>query len=190
MNKNLRKLINCDLDAFRSIALLYGARQLSLILKVPFLRNKYYPNLTTIVYYRIARYHLLNNNKIRYFIYTLRLRKYRCKTGIDLSPQTDIGSPFLFEHLGPRVISPLAIIGENCHVLPGVTIGGGKNRNKEEGFPIIGDNVYIRANAVIAGKIKIGNNVNIGPNCFVNFDVPDNCTIINTGIIIKEKRSF
>lgn len=188
MNKELKKLINCDIDAFKNIALLYGAKQLSIIIKITFLRNRYYPNLSTIVYYRNARYHLLNNNRLRYFYYTLRLRRYRVKTGIDLSPQTDIGSPFLFEHLGPRVISPLAIIGKNCKIFPGVTIGGGKSRNKEEGFPVIGDNVSIRTNSVVAGKIKIGNNVNIGPNCFINFDIPDSATVISTGIIVKEKK--
>ena len=81
----------------------------------------------------------------------------------------------------------MAVIGRNCKIFPGVTIGGGKNKNKEEGFPIIGDNVSIRTNSVVSGKIKIGNNVNIGPNCFVNYDIPDNSTVINTGAIIKYK---
>ena len=188
MTKELKELINSDINKFRSLALQYGAKQLSIIIKIPFLRNKYYPNLATIIYYRIARYHLLNNNKFRFFYYTLKLRSFRAKTGIDLAPQTVIGSPFLFEHLGPRVISSLAIIGKNCKISPGVTIGGGKNKDKEEGFPMIGDNVSIRTNSVVAGKIKVGHNVNIGPNCFVNFDIPDNASVICTGIIIKEKK--
>jgi len=165
-----------------------GAKQLELILKISFLRNRYYPNLATILYYRKARWHLINNNKFRYFYYTLRLRRYRAKTGIDLSPQTDIGSPFLFVHLGPRVIANSAIIGNNCRIFPGVTIGGYKSRNKEEGSPVIGNNVSIRANAVVVGKIRIGNNVNIGANCFVNFDIPDGASVISSGIIIKQKK--
>lgn len=144
--------------------------------------------MATILFYRKARYHFLKNNKLIYFYYTLILRNYRAKTGIDLSPQTEIGSPFLFEHLGPRVISPLAIIGNNCTIFPGVTIGGGKNKNKEVGFPIIGDNVSIRTNSVVSGKINIGNNVNIGPNCFINYDIPENATVISTGVIVKEKK--
>lgn len=63
-------------------------------------------------------------------------------------------------------------IGEHVTVLQGVTIGKDKT-----GKPSIGDNVIIYPNAVIAGGIHIGNNVVIGANAFVNFDVPDNSTV-------------
>ena len=43
------------------------------------------------------------------------------------------------------------------------------------------------ANAVIVGKINIGNNVLIAPNSYVNFDVPDNSIVIgNPGKIIHK----
>jgi len=44
--------------------------------------------------------------------------------------------------------------------------------------PIIGDNVYIGANAVIAGKIKVGNNAVIGANSLVIKDVEDSTTVV------------
>lgn len=188
MNRDLKKIIECDINVFLNVSLFSGAKQLSFIINIPFLRNIYYPNLATVIYYRIARYHLLKNNKWRYFYFTLKLRRFRAKTSIDLSPQTNISKAFMFVHLGPRVIASTAVIGENCIIFPGVTIGGYKSKNKEEGAPIIGDNVSIRANAVVVGKIKIGNNVNIGANCFVNFDVPDGASVISSGIVIKEKK--
>ena len=42
----------------------------------------------------------------------------------------------------------------------------------------IGDEVWIGPNAVIVGNIKIGNNVLIAPNAYVNFDVPENSVVI------------
>ena len=45
---------------------------------------------------------------------------------------------------------------------------------------------YLHAEKVIAGKIKIGNNVVIGVNAVVTKDVPDNAVIVgNPAYIIK-----
>ena len=38
--------------------------------------------------------------------------------------------------------------------------------------------MYIGAGAKVIGNIKIGNNVRVGANCVVFFDVPDNCTVV------------
>lgn len=46
------------------------------------------------------------------------------------------------------------------------------------GGPIIGDNCLIGAGAMVLGEVRIGNNVVIGANCVVDFDVPDNTTVI------------
>ena len=47
-----------------------------------------------------------------------------------------------------------------------------------QGFPTLGDNVYIGCGAKIIGNVKIGNNVRIGANCVVTRDVPDNATVV------------
>jgi len=69
------------------------------------------------------------------------------------------------------------IIGDNCNISQGVTIGVSGRGNKR-GVPIIGNNVYMGANAVIAGKIRIGNGVVIGANTLVINDVSDNITVL------------
>lgn len=62
---------------------------------------------------------------------------------------------------------------------------GQENRGKRKGTPRIGNDVWIGTNAVIVGKIEIGNNVLIAPNSYVNFDVPNNSIVIgNPGKII------
>lgn len=98
-------------------------------------------------------------------------------TGISLPYAASIGREFYIGHFGNIIINSTAIIGDNCNISQGVTIGiSGKSENR--GVPIIGNNVYIGANAVIAGKINVGDNAVIGANSFVNKDVDINTTVL------------
>ena len=63
--------------------------------------------------------------------------------------------------------------GKNLRVGPGVVIG----RNGKD-YPVLGDNVYIAANATVIGDIKIGNNVIIGAGSVVVKDIPDNSVVV------------
>lgn len=60
-------------------------------------------------------------------------------------------------------------VGRNFLVHQNCTIG-----NNHDGIPIIGDNVEIYPGAVVAGAVRIGNNVKIGANNAVFKDVLDN----------------
>lgn len=82
-----------------------------------------------------------------------------------------LGHPYLI------TVNPSVVIGKNCNLHKGVTIGQ-ENRGKRKGVPSIGDDVWIGINSSIVGKIKIGNNVLIAPNSYVNFDVPSNSVVI------------
>lgn len=105
------------------------------------------------------------------------LRHYQIKYGFQIYPETEVGEGFYLGHWGSLVINPKARIGKNCNIAQGVTIGQ-QNRGKNEGYPEIGDLVWIGANAVLVGNIKIGNNVLVAPNSYVNFDVPDNSVVV------------
>lgn len=84
-----------------------------------------------------------------------------------------VGKGLCLIHSYSTIINGDAIIGENCTILHSVTIGGGKG-----GAPIIGNNVYIGAGAIIIGKVHIGNNVKIGAGAIVVEDIPDNATAV------------
>ena len=85
-------------------------------------------------------------------------------------------------------MNPKVSIGRNCNVYNGVTIGKEK-RDLREGNPVIGDQVWIGANAVIVGKIKVGNDVMIAPGAFVNFDVPDHSIVLGNPARIIHKEN-
>ncbi len=102
--------------------------------------------------------------------------RYVYKYGISIPYITKIGSGFVIGHFGGIVVSDKAVIGNNCTISHGVTIGKA-NRGKNLGHPTIGDNVYMGAGAKIIGNIKVGNNVVIGANCVVTKDVPDNAVV-------------
>jgi len=86
-------------------------------------------------------------------------------------PKNVFGAGLCFVHYGTIVVSPKAVIGENCRIHPSTSIG------EYNGAPTIGNNVYIAPGARLFGSISIGNNVAIGANAVVNNDVPDNVTV-------------
>ena len=99
------------------------------------------------------------------------------KLGISIPAGTSIGSGFYIGHFGGIVVSQKATIGRNCNISQGVTIGRA-NRGRNRGYPVLGDNVYIGPGAVIAGSVRIGNNVAIGANCVVTMDIPDDSVVV------------
>jgi serine O-acetyltransferase len=98
-------------------------------------------------------------------------------TGISLPYSATIGERFYIGHFGGIIISAHAIIGNNCNISQGVTIGVSGIEEKR-GVPKIGDNVYFGANAVVVGKITVGDGVVIGANSLVTKDVLSYTTVL------------
>jgi len=122
----------------------------------------------------------------RLFFAWLR-RRYSYKFGFQIPVGTSIGEGFFIGHHGTIVVNVKARIGKNCNIAHNVTIGQA-NRGRLEGYPTIGDHVWIGTGAVIVGNIHIGNNVLIAPNAYVNMDVPENSLVLGNPakIISKE----
>ncbi|MFY0761457.1 DapH/DapD/GlmU-related protein [Metabacillus dongyingensis] len=139
--------------------------------------------MSTLVYkiYSLAR--LLYLKKIP-FLPKLLMYSIRFVFGCYLPYTAQIGKKTVIGYGGIGiVIHKRAIIGENCVINAGVTIGGTSHKYE---VPIIGDNVLIGTGAKIIGPVHVGNNVVIGANAVVSKDVPSNCVIVgNPGKIIK-----
>ena len=92
-----------------------------------------------------------------------------------ISCKADVGVGTIFHHHGCGcVVHDDAIIGKDCDIFQNVTIGSKWGSGICEGScPIIGNNVFIGAGAVLLGNIRIGNNCIIGANAVVTKDMPD-----------------
>lgn len=123
------------------------------------------------------------------FLALIWLKIIEMTTGISIPYSATIGHSFYIGHFGGIIINSNAIIGNNCNVSQGVTIGvSGKGKNR--GVPTLGNYVYIGAHAVIAGKINIGNNVLIGACSMVKDTFPDNSVVFGVpAILISQEGS-
>jgi serine O-acetyltransferase len=134
------------------------------------------PGLKFIIIFRLTQYYR-RKNRFLFCFFFLWLRHLKVKYGIDISYRTKIGKGFYIGHFGGIVIHGDAVIGENCNVSQGMTIGV-SNYGKNIGVPTIGNNVFIGPNSGVFGNITIGNNVTIGANTVVTTSVPDYKTVL------------
>lgn len=109
-------------------------------------------------------------------IYRLLLRRHAEKNGLEISWRIPIGKGFCLSHPYGITVGGNVVIGENVSLHKGVTIGQ-ENRGARMGSPVIGNCVWVGVNATVVGKIRVGNDVMIAPNAFVNFDVPDHSVV-------------
>lgn len=123
------------------------------------------------------------------FIARIYYKRLQVKYGFQIPHVCKIGSGLFLGHYGGIVINAETVIGRDCNIAQGVTLGR-ISKGPKTGAPVIGNQVWIGANAVIVGKIRIGDNCLIAPLSYVNFDVPSNSTVIgNPGIIHQGRGS-
>lgn len=126
---------------------------------------------------------------IFYPIARLMLRHVTYKLGISIPPCAQIAEGFYIGHFGGIVVNEACVIGRNCNISHGVTLGQA-NRGKRIGVPVIGDNVYIGPGAKIVGSVQIGNDVAIGANCVVTKDIPEHSVVVGIpGVVVSDQGS-
>ncbi|WP_299781923.1 serine acetyltransferase [uncultured Formosa sp.] len=103
-------------------------------------------------------------------------------TGISIPYTVTLGKRFYIGHFGGIIINAHAVIGDNCNISQGVTIGV-SGIDQKRGVPVIGNNVYIGAHAVVAGKITVGDGAVIGANSLVTKDVLGHTTVLGVPAI-------
>lgn len=108
-------------------------------------------------------------------VYWLLYRLIETASGITLPKSARVGPGLRIWHFGNVIVHADAVIGANCTLRHGVTIG---TRQENGAVPVIGDNADIGAYAQILGGIKIGNDCRIGAMSVVLCDVPDGATAV------------
>ena len=143
-----------------------------------------YSGVQAVIFYRLT--HFLWRYKLRWlarFISTLA----RWITGIEIHPGAVIGRRFFIDHGMGVVIGETAIIGDDCMLYHGVTLGG-TSWDKVKRHPTLKNGVVIGAGAKILGPITLGNNVRVGSNSVVVRSIDDNETVVGIpGRIVRQK---
>lgn len=142
-----------------------------------------YSGVRAIRDYRIA--HWFYGKKL-FFIARYISQRSRRLTGIEIHPAAIIGDGVFIDHGMGVVIGETTVIGDNCTIYQGVTLGGtGKDKGKRH--PTIGNNVVIGSGAKVLGPFKVGDNSKIAANAVVLSEVPENCTVVGVpGRIVKK----
>ena len=91
--------------------------------------------------------------------------------GVTIGVSAKIGKRLIIEHSGAIVIHGNAVIGDDCIIRQGVTIGN-RNLDRPLEAPNIGNRVNIGAGAKVLGGVHIGDDVEIGANAVVIKNVP------------------
>jgi len=92
-------------------------------------------------------------------------------TGVDIHPKAKIDVPFAIDHGVGTVIGETSVIGKNCMLYHGVTLGAKHLKEREQvgadRHPKLGDNVIIYSNTTILGNIKVHDGMIIPANKFI-----------------------
>ena len=143
------------------------------------------PGLKFLTIFRLTQ-HYRRKNRVLFYFFFLWLRRLKVKYGFDISYRTKVGKGFYIGHFGNIVIHGDTVIGENCNISQGMTIGV-SNYGEKKGVPTIGNRVFIGPNAGVFGNITIGNNVTIGANAVVTEDIADGKTILPSKMTVLDK---
>jgi len=101
----------------------------------------------------------------------------RWLTGIEIHPGAQLGRRFFIDHGMGVVIGETAVIGDDCTLYHGVTLGG-TSWKKGKRHPTLHDGVVIGAGAKVLGPIEIGAGARIGSNSVVLKSVPAGSTAV------------
>ena len=143
-----------------------------------------YPHIKAIGLHRMAHWFWAHNHT---FIARWVSNRARHWTGIEIHPGAVIGRGLMIDHGMGVVIGKTAIIGDDCQLYHGVTLGGtGKQHVKRH--PTLEDGVYIGCGAKCLGNITLKKGCRVGANAVLLKDVPEGATAVGIPARIIEKK--
>lgn len=147
-----------------------------------------YPGLHAVIVHRVSHY-----------LWSIQLRWVgrflshiaRWLTGIEIHPGAVIGRRFFIDHGMGVVIGETSVIGDDCTLYHGVTLGGATWR-KGRRHPSLGNGVVVGAGAKVLGPIEVGDGARIGSNSVVLNNVPPGATVVGIPghVVSAEKKKI
>ena len=111
-------------------------------------------------------------------------------TGIEIHPGATIGRRVVIDHGMGVVIGETAVVGDDCLIYHGVTLGGKQpgSRDTVSGVrhPQLGQRVTIGAMGVVLGPVNVGDDAVIGAHSVVVSDVPPGALAVGVPAVIKK----
>lgn len=112
-------------------------------------------------------------------LYRFMHRHVRNGYGIEVPYSVSLGRRVIIEHQSCIVIHGNAVVGDDCIIRQGVTLGI-RREDEPDQAPILGQGVSVGAGAVILGRVRIGDGASIGANAVVLSDVPAGATAVGS----------
>lgn len=147
-----------------------------------------YPGFTAILAYRLSHEFYLRKMK---FVARILSEYAHSRTGVDINPGAQIGKSFFIDHGTGIVIGETSIIGDNCKIYQGVTLGAlslkdGRKLKEVKRHPTLLNNVILYSGAsIFGGNTIIGNNVIVGSNVEIKESIPDNTIVRGNACISR-----
>lgn len=143
-----------------------------------------------------AGYRIVRAYRIQHWLYERGHRslalwlamRSRIKYGADIHPAARIGRRFTIDHGVGVVIGGTAVIGDDCLMYHGATLGmTGKHGGKRH--PTLGNDVMVGAGSIVLGAITVGDGARVGAGSVVVRDVPANVTVVGNPAHVVRTRA-
>ncbi|HJV01428.1 MAG TPA: serine O-acetyltransferase [Burkholderiaceae bacterium] len=161
----------------------------SIIERDPAARNAWevltcYPGLQAIVMHRWAHWCWTHSLKWfgRFISYLARII-----TGIEIHPGATIGRRVFIDHGFGVVIGETAVVGDDCTIYQGVTLGGTSLHSGTKRHPTLERGVIIGAGAKVLGAFTVGEYAKVGSNAVLLKPVPPGATAVGNPAHIVQK---
>ncbi|MCX5591451.1 serine O-acetyltransferase [Alcaligenes endophyticus] len=146
-----------------------------------------YPGLHAILIHRMA--HGLWKRRL-YWLARFCSHVGRMLTGLEIHPGAQIGRRVFFDHGFGVVVGETAVIGDDCTIYQGVTLGGTSLYKGTKRHPTLEAGVVVGAGAQILGGFTVGAGARIGSNAVVVKPVPAGATAVGNPARIISKRDI
>ena len=146
-----------------------------------------YQGVHALIWHRVAHWFYEHH---MFFIARLISQVARFFTLIKIHPGAQLGHGILIDHGCGVVIGETAVVGDNCTIYQGVTLGGTSLGRGEKRHPTLEPGVIVGAGAKVLGGWTVGRNARIGSNAVCLKPIAANATIVGVpGHVAGEKKA-